>query len=59
MSIRIGFGFRPMKHVWLGASIPLGHMLRCAQHDGHGDGNPIVGLIGLVVIYFLIRGATG
>jgi hypothetical protein len=57
MGLRLGFGFRLARHVYLGATVPLGHARRCAQHDGHGSGNPVVGLIGLVVIYAIVRAA--
>jgi hypothetical protein len=59
MGLRIGAGFRLSRHVWVGATVPLGHARRCLTHQGHGSGNPVVGLIGLVVIYALIRGAIG
>jgi hypothetical protein len=57
MSLRIGAGFRLSRHVWVSASTPLfAHGRRLAQHDGHGSGNPLVGLIGLALIYALIKG---
>jgi hypothetical protein len=37
MSLRIGAGFRLGRHVWIGASVPLGHGLRLAKHQGHGS----------------------
>jgi hypothetical protein len=53
--IRLGFGVRLSRHVYLGASVPLSHARRLAAHQGHGS--PLSGLIGLLFIYALIRGA--
>ena len=39
-------------NVWIGTSVPLGHVRRCVRHDGHGSGNPI----GLAIIYTLLKG---
>jgi hypothetical protein len=38
MSVRIGAGFRLGRHIYIGASVPLGHHARrLAAHQGHGD----------------------
>jgi hypothetical protein len=37
MGFRLGAGFRLGRHVWIGASIPLGHARRLGRHQGHGD----------------------
>jgi hypothetical protein len=43
MGLRIGAGFRLSRHVWIGASAPLGHGRRLAAHRGYFD------LLGMVV----------
>lgn len=58
MAVRVGAGFRLSRHVWIGASVPLGHARRCLAHRGHGDGNPVVGVIVLVLLYALVKGMT-
>ena len=57
MELRIGAGFSIVPHVWVGYTVPLGHARRCLAHNGHGS--PLGGLVGLIVIYALIRGALG
>jgi hypothetical protein len=34
MGIRIGAAFRLGRHVWIGASVPIGHARRLAAHRG-------------------------
>jgi hypothetical protein len=58
MGLRIGAGLRVSRHVWIGASVPLGHAHRCIRHDGHASGNPVVGAIVLILLYGLIKGMT-
>jgi hypothetical protein len=49
MGLRIGAGFRLGRHVWIGASIPLGHHARrLAAHRGHAD--PLGMLLGLAIM---------
>jgi hypothetical protein len=52
MGLRIGPGFRLGRHVWIGASVPLGHGRRLAAHRGHAD--PIGFLVGCVIIYAFV-----
>jgi hypothetical protein len=59
MGPRIGAGFRLIRHTWIGYTVPLAHARRLASHEGHGSGNPAVGLIRPVVIYALIKGPAG
>jgi hypothetical protein len=63
MSVRIGVGFRPFRHVWIGASVPLfRHARRLADHRGHGSdlGNMLLGLFGMwVIVRFMWALATG
>lgn len=59
MAVRIGIGARIAPHIWIGASTPLfTHGRRLARHEGHGDGNPVVGAIVLVLLYALVKGMT-
>jgi hypothetical protein len=37
MGLRIGAGFRLGRHIYIGASVPLGHGRRLAAHRGHRD----------------------
>ena len=53
MSVRIGVGFRPFRHVWIGASIPLGHGWRLAAHQGHGAWFDT--LVGLAIMWVFLR----
>jgi hypothetical protein len=40
MSLRLGFGFWLSRHIYLGASVPLGHARSpCFGTTGTGDGN--------------------
>jgi hypothetical protein len=56
MSVRIGVGFRPFKHVWIGASVPLGHGRRLAAHRGHGErADPIQMMVGAVFLWVFLR----
>lgn len=59
MAIRIGAGFHISRQVWIGASVPLGHSRQCVRHDEHASGNPIVGVIVLILLYGMIKGMTG
>ena len=60
MGLRIGVGFRPLRHVWIGASVPLGHARRLAAHQGHADGaDPVSFLIGLAVMWVVARTLWG
>jgi hypothetical protein len=52
MGLRISTGFRLGRHVWIGASVPLGHGRRLAAHRGHAD--PIGFLVGCVIIYAVV-----
>jgi hypothetical protein len=55
MGIRVGAGFRLGRHVWIGASIPLGHGRRLASHRGHGEGSLFDTLIGLAIMWVFLR----
>jgi hypothetical protein len=56
MSIRIGAGFRLGRHIWIGASVPLGHGRRLARHQGHGERfDPIGTLVGLAIMWVFLR----
>jgi hypothetical protein len=56
MGLRIGAGFRLSRHVWIGASIPLGHARRCARHTGHGvRADPISMLVGLTIMWVFLK----
>jgi len=55
MGVRIGIGFRPMRHVWIGASVPLRHTRRCLAHNGHGDADPVSVLIGAAIMWVVCR----
>jgi hypothetical protein len=53
MGLRIGAGFRLGRHVWIGASIPLGHHARrLGRHQGHAD--PISFLVGCIIMYAFV-----
>jgi hypothetical protein len=54
MGLRIGAGFRPFRHVWIGASIPLGHARRLARHTGHAEGSLFDMLVGLVAMWVIL-----
>jgi hypothetical protein len=53
MSLRIGAGFRLGRHVWIGASVPLGHGRRLVAHRGHGDWFDT--LVGLAIMWVFLR----
>jgi hypothetical protein len=57
MGLRIGVGFRPFRHVWIGASVPLfGHARRIASHRGHGEHAGLISmLLGLLTMYVVLR----
>jgi hypothetical protein len=56
VSIRVGAGFRLGRHVWIGASVPLGHGRRLAAHRGHGEhADPISMLVGLAIMWVFLR----
>jgi hypothetical protein len=51
VSIRVGAGFRIGPHIWIGASVPLGHGRRLAAHRGHGErADPIQMMVGVVLL---------
>jgi hypothetical protein len=50
VSVRIGAGFRVGRHLWIGASVPLGHARRLGRHQGHGDGSWLDALVGLFIM---------
>ena len=54
MGVRIGAGFRLGRHVYVGASVPLGHHARrLAAHRGHGDWFDT--LVGLAIMWVFLR----
>ena len=53
MGLRIGAGFRLGRHIWIGASIPLGHGRRRAAHQGHGELFDM--LVGLAIMWVFGR----
>jgi hypothetical protein len=58
MVFRIGAGFRLGRHVWIGASVPLGHHARrLAGHRGHGDADPIDVMVSAVIMWIFLLGA--
>ena len=59
MGLRLGFGFRRSRHVWLGATAPLGHARRCLAHDGHGTADPVDGVIGAAILWVMACGLWG
>ena len=59
MSLRIGAGFRLSRHVWIGASVPLGHARRLAAHQGHGNADPVGIVIGLLIVAGVLKAAFG
>jgi hypothetical protein len=57
VGLRIGAGFRLGRHVWIGASVPLGHHARrLAAHRGHGEdlGQMLLGLGAMYVIVVVL-----
>ena len=60
MGIRVGVGFRPFRHVWIGASVPLGHARRLAPHRGHGErADPVQMMVGAVFLWVFLRVCWG
>jgi hypothetical protein len=54
VSVRIGAGFRLGRHIYIGASVPLGHHARrLARHQGHGDWFDT--LVGLAIMWVFLR----
>ena len=55
--LRIGAAFRLSRHVYVGASVPLGHARRLAAHQGHCD---LLGfLMGLATLWVMARTLWG
>ena len=56
MGLRIGAGFRLSRHIWIGASVPLGHARRLAAHQGHAEHlDPIKVLLGAALAWAMLR----
>jgi hypothetical protein len=55
LGLRIGAGFRLGRHVWIGASVPIGHGRRLAAHRGHGEGSLLDMLVGLAFMWVFLR----
>jgi hypothetical protein len=55
MGLRIGAGVRLGRHLYIGASVPLGHGRRLAAHRGHGSADPIDVMVGAVIMWAFLR----
>ena len=54
MGLRVGAGFRLGRHIYIGASVPLGHHAqRLGRHQGHGDWFDT--LVGLAIMWVFLR----
>jgi hypothetical protein len=61
MGLRIGFGFRLARHVWVGASTPVfGPARHVVRHQGHAEPfDPISFVIGLAILWAVVRTCWG
>jgi hypothetical protein len=56
MGLRIGFGVRLGRHVYIGASVPLGHARHVVRHQGHAEPfDPIRMLLGAAFAWVFLR----